>query len=208
MHLLLWLFFAVLALGFVLLGGGNLFLKWCMEPVGITIPAFASLAVLFAPQMPDMFYGMAMGYRHGHPSEGFQNALGFPLAAALLGLESWYWTRAAIYGRIRLCDAIWVEGSRPSGDASGGGGRLTGSRLSFAPRLDAVAGNDPTKAESANAGSGIPRPDWSDEWSPRIGLIVSAAVTIAPIVLWCQDKMPTSQLVPIAAAIGLGLCPE
>lgn len=71
--------------------------RWQEEPIGVLTPLIALLAVLLAPQMPDMFAGIAGGFLSG-------GAALYALAAAALGFSAWYWTRAALAARFREDD--------------------------------------------------------------------------------------------------------
>jgi hypothetical protein len=73
---------------------GHILLRWGEEPVGVAVPLFALFVVFFAPQMPDMFAGMAVGF-----------PLGLGFSAALLGFSAWYWTRAALLAPYKIDDA-------------------------------------------------------------------------------------------------------
>jgi hypothetical protein len=66
--------------------------RWGEEPIGVLVPFIAFLAVWLPPQMPDMFAGMdAPIWKLQFSGRPFL----FALAATLLGLSAWFWTRAA-----------------------------------------------------------------------------------------------------------------
>jgi hypothetical protein len=66
--------------------------RWGEEPIGVVVPFVAFLAVWLPPQMPDMFAGMdAPIWKMQFSARPFL----FALAATLLGLSAWFWTRAA-----------------------------------------------------------------------------------------------------------------
>jgi hypothetical protein len=71
---------------------GLILLRWWEEPVGVAVPLFALVIVLFAPQMPDMFANAGLV------------SLGF--SAALLGFSAWYWMEAGLQAPHRIADAI------------------------------------------------------------------------------------------------------
>lgn len=74
--------------------------RWQEEPIGVFVPVIALVIILFAPQMPDMFAGIA---------NGFLSQIGFAFSAAFLGLSSWYWTRAALAASFKEDDASRAE---------------------------------------------------------------------------------------------------
>ena len=84
---------------------GLVLLRWWEEPVGVAVPLFALVVVLFAPQMPDMFAGMIVGNRDGVIDRAWWHPLGLGTSAALLGFSAWYWTRAALLAPYKIDDA-------------------------------------------------------------------------------------------------------
>ena len=84
---------------------GAILVRWCEEPVGVAVPLFAFLVVFFAPQMPDMFAGMAVGNHDGVTDTALWHPLGLGLSSALLGFSAWYWTRAALLAPYKIDDA-------------------------------------------------------------------------------------------------------
>jgi hypothetical protein len=71
----------------------QLLYRWLEEPIGVVVPFIAFLAVWLPPQMPDMFAGMdAPIWNLEFAARPFL----FALAASLLGLSAWFWTRAAL----------------------------------------------------------------------------------------------------------------
>jgi hypothetical protein len=66
---------------------------WWLAPAGVVTPCIALGIILLAPQMPDMFAGMADG------ADGlgwWRLGRGLGCASGVLGLASWYWTRAGL----------------------------------------------------------------------------------------------------------------
>jgi hypothetical protein len=75
---------------------------WAREPVGVGVPLLALLALLLAPQMPDLMAGGFVGF-HADGSATIETwrALDIPVFGTLLGLAGWYWTRAALCAPLR-----------------------------------------------------------------------------------------------------------
>ncbi len=66
---------------------------WWLAPAGVVTPCIALGIILLAPQMPDMFAGMA----DGADGQGWWRlGRGLGCASGVLGLASWYWTRAGL----------------------------------------------------------------------------------------------------------------
>lgn len=86
-----------LFLGLLAFGFGRLLKLWAAEPVGIGVPVIGALIVYFAPQMADMFAAL------GSTSPWHQAQLG--LGVLVLGLQSWFWERAALNARGGYRDA-------------------------------------------------------------------------------------------------------
>jgi hypothetical protein len=84
-------------LGLLAFGCGKLLRLWAAEPVGIGVPLIGALIVYFTPQMADMFAAL------GSTSWWHQAQLG--LGVLVLGLQSWFWQRAALNARGGYRDA-------------------------------------------------------------------------------------------------------
>jgi hypothetical protein len=72
------------------------------EPIASAITLVFYYIVGLAPQMPDMFAGMTVGFDGGGPQVGWWRPLSFHLFAATFGLAGWYWTRAALLGPLQM----------------------------------------------------------------------------------------------------------
>lgn len=106
--------------------------RWQEEPVGVAVPLIAAVLILFAPQMPDMFAGMADAEKPWWQL-CLQSVL-FGFSALALGALSWFWTRAALSARIKRSDCE-RNGEPALGDAVGGENPgITWSRT-IAPRF-------------------------------------------------------------------------
>ncbi len=93
------LFGILLAAGLLALRGprigalAGLLHAWWIAPVGVIAPLIILAVVLLAPQMPDMFAGMADGAK----GWGWWHlGRGLGCASGVLGLAAWYWTRAVL----------------------------------------------------------------------------------------------------------------
>ncbi|MDZ4739556.1 MAG: hypothetical protein SGJ03_06605 [Alphaproteobacteria bacterium] len=134
--------------------------RWVEEPIGIAVPLGAFFAVWLPPQMPDMFAGMEVPiWKLTISARPFL----FALAAALLGLSAWFWTRAALtaqrdQGEIDKNRIKRVKQSR-AGEPE--------DQVTKTPRLLHVRGED-------YAG-------WSYEWAPRFALLAAGGITLLPI---------------------------
>lgn len=74
------------------------------QPIGFAIPALALVVFLSAPQMPDMFAGLAADAIPGRAWFNNLHPLTFGLASAFLGFAAWYWSRAALMAREQIDD--------------------------------------------------------------------------------------------------------
>ncbi|MCW2240555.1 hypothetical protein [Azospirillum canadense] len=146
---------------------GLILRRWLEEPVGVFVPLFAALLMLFAPQMPDMFAGMVVGTSRTGQSEEvwWKAALGLGLAAAALGVMAWYWTRAALWESCTYAHRVMFF-DRIRGAQS----VLPSDRMQMAQWLD--EGRLP---HATLVG-------WSHDWAPRIAILFAAAVALAPLI--------------------------
>jgi hypothetical protein len=93
----MWILLGVVLIGFLAVGGGRVLALWAREPVGPAVPLIACVMVIAAPQMADMMAAMKSGYgaAGGHNESPFHQ-LGLGLGVLALGLQAWFWTRAAL----------------------------------------------------------------------------------------------------------------
>jgi hypothetical protein len=85
------------------MGGGRVVRIWLRDPVGPALPLLACFIVFAAPQMADMMAGM----KSSLGGSGASNWRALQLAGGvfLLGLQGWYWSRAALNAREGYPDA-------------------------------------------------------------------------------------------------------
>jgi hypothetical protein len=95
----LWVTAVLVILCFVAVGGGRVFHLWLQEPVGIAVPLLACIIVLAAPQMADMMAAMKTGYGPAGLDRNPIHEIGLGLGVLVLGLQSWFWTRAGLNAR-------------------------------------------------------------------------------------------------------------
>lgn len=135
----------------------HLLRRWAEEPIGVAVPFVAFLAVWLPPQMPDMFAGMeAPLWKLQISARPFL----FALAATLLGLSSWFWTRAALTSQ------------REHGETD----KARIRRKKSGNRKDDEASQ--TTRHRTHIEDYV---DWSHEWAPRIALLAAGAITLLPI---------------------------
>ena len=84
-------------LALLAVGSGKLVRLWMVEPVGIGVPLIGALIVYLAPQMADMFAALRSTSRWHEAQLG--------LGVLVLGLQSWFWQRAALNARGGYRDA-------------------------------------------------------------------------------------------------------
>ena len=72
---------------------------WAQEPIGMAVPLLACVIVLAAPQMADMMAGMKSAYGTGIQDVGWWHEIGLGAGVFMLGLQGWFWTRAALNAR-------------------------------------------------------------------------------------------------------------
>ena len=87
---------------------------WWLAPVGVIAPLIILGITLLAPQMPDMFAGMADG---GSGSGTWRLGSGLGCASGVLGLASWYWTRAVLNAEVSRGDRTAPHGPAWAGAA-------------------------------------------------------------------------------------------
>lgn len=133
----------------------NLMRRWAEEPIGIAVPFFAFLAVWLPPQMPDMFAGMeAPLWKLQVSTRPFL----FAFAAMLMGLSSWFWTRAALTAQ------------RERGETD----KARIRRRKSGVLIEEV---EATRFRSSSEDYVT----WSHEWAPRIALLAAGGITLLPI---------------------------
>lgn len=135
--------------------------RWAEEPIGVAVPFFAFLAVWLPPQMPDMFAGMEGPIWKLQVST---RPFLFAVAAMLLGLSSWFWTRAALTAQREQGETDKARILR----------RKTGS-----PEEPVGAGEQSAESQEPNRGEDFI--DWSYEWAPRMALLAAGGITLLPI---------------------------
>lgn len=135
----------------------HLMRRWAEEPIGVAVPFFAFLAVWLPPQMPDMFAGMEVPiWKIQISARPFL----FAFAAMLLGLSSWFWTRAALTAQ-----------------------REQGETDKVRIQQKHAGKNHADKPETRHAHH-MRQEDfvtWSYEWAPRIALLAAGGITLLPI---------------------------
>src|SRR5207253_192868 len=106
LSIILWISLCVILVGFLAVGGGRVLYLWMQEPVGPAVPLIACLIVIAAPQMADMVAAMKSGYNAatGYDKSAFHQ-LGLGLGVLALGLQAWFWSRAAFNARRNVRDA-------------------------------------------------------------------------------------------------------
>ncbi len=134
--------------------------RWLEEPIGVAVPLIATVLILCAPQMPDMFAGLADASRPWWLVFA-QSAL-FGLSAFLLGFFSWYWTRAALSARIKRSD-LERENDHPDKDAD------VHQRVG--------------RSMKAGVSTDDPAVSWSRTRAPRLGICCSALIAAAPFLI-------------------------
>ena len=140
----------------------HLLRRWAEEPIGVAVPFLAFLAVWLPPQMPDMFAGMELS---GTDVETLLRPLLFAIAATLLGLSAWFWTRAALTAQRAHGETDSIRLAR---------GRGTGH-----PQVETVGEARLRHTDSAND-----HEDWSHEWAPRLALLAAGGITLLPILFF------------------------
>ncbi len=139
----------------------QLLVRWVEEPIGVTVPLGAFLAVWLPPQMPDMFAGMEMPLGAWHVAA---RPLLFALSATLLGLSAWFWTRAALSARHHHHESDRTRILRKRAMREGILDEEDHRRASHHGR---------TKEDEDVA--------WSEEWAPRLALLFAGGITVLPI---------------------------
>jgi hypothetical protein len=135
----------------------HLLRRWAEEPIGVAVPFLAFLAVWLPPQMPDMFAGMeAPLWKLQISTRPFL----FALAAMMLGLSAWFWTRAALTAQREHGETDKARISRKKSHAG----------------KDAAASEQPRHRPHTED-----YVDWSHEWAPRIALLAAGGITLLPI---------------------------
>ena len=95
----LWVGAGLIFVGFLAVGGGRVLHLWLQEPVGVAVPLLACVIVLIAPQMADMVASMQTGYGPAGLDRNPMHQTGLGFGVLVLGLQSWFWTRAALNAR-------------------------------------------------------------------------------------------------------------
>jgi hypothetical protein len=104
----------------------------------VGVPLLALLALLLAPQMPDLMAGGFVGF-HADGSATIETwrALDIPVFGTMLGLAGWYWTRAALCAPLRDEDYYrFGNGGPPAGPPPA----ALPASLVWAPRLALFCG--------------------------------------------------------------------
>ncbi len=134
--------------------------RWVEEPIGVVVPLAALLAVWLPPQMPDMFAGMEVPiWKLTISARPFL----FALAATLLGLSAWFWTRAALTAQRDQSETDKNRIKRVKQSRAG----EPEDQVTQTPRLLHVRGGDYV--------------GWSYEWAPRFALLAAGGITLLPI---------------------------
>jgi hypothetical protein len=94
-----WVGAGLILVGLLAVGAGRVFHLWLQEPVGVAVPLLACVIVLTAPQMADMVASMQTGYGPAGLERNPLHETGLGLGGLVLGLQSWFWTRAALNAR-------------------------------------------------------------------------------------------------------------
>ena len=137
----------------------HLIKRWAEEPIGVAVPFIAFLAVWLPPQMPDMFAGMDVPiWKMQISARPFL----FAFAATLLGLSSWFWTRAALTAQ------------RDQGETDKARIRRKKDVKSHA----VSATDDTSKYPNIRNDDYVA---WSHEWAPRMALLAAGGITLLPI---------------------------
>jgi hypothetical protein len=76
------------------------------QPIGLLVRLFALIIILDAPQVPDLFDGLIGVAQTGKVDSGSWHAIGYAVAALLLALASWYWTRAGLVESVTLAERL------------------------------------------------------------------------------------------------------
>jgi hypothetical protein len=139
----------------------QLLLRWMEEPIGVTVPLVAFLAVWLPPQMPDMFAGMETPIWDLQVSA---RPFLFAFSAMLLGLSAWFWTRAALSARHHH-----HESDRA---------RILRKRAMREGMLDE---EDLRRAHHHGRTKEDEDVAWSEEWAPRLALLFAGGITVLPI---------------------------
>src|SRR5690348_4853635 len=102
---MLWIALGCVTFGFLAIGGGRVLWLWLLEPVGAAVPLLACIIFLAAPQMADMMVALKSGYGARGFNDDVWHQSGLGVSVLFLGLQSWYWTRAALNARRGTRDA-------------------------------------------------------------------------------------------------------
>lgn len=139
----------------------QLLTRWVEEPIGVTVPLGAFLAVWLPPQMPDMFAGMDTPLWDWHVAA---RPVLFSLSATLLGLSAWFWTRAALSARRHHHESDKA--------------RILRKR---ALRDGILDDDDERRANHHGRTKEDEDVAWSEEWAPRLALLFAGGITVLPI---------------------------